>query len=129
MTRPDVVLAFLDVAGAWDPSLLFVMAGAAGTFGLFYWTSRRRGRPLFGSELRLRGRIPIDRGLVAGTAAFGVGWGLVGVCPGPAITSLASGAPSVVAFVAAMLIGIKTAEIGRGQPPRAQVATNSGSSE
>jgi uncharacterized membrane protein YedE/YeeE len=118
MTRPDVVIAFLDVTGAWNPALLFVMAGAAGTFGLFYLAAVRRGRPLVDGKLHLPGTTEIDARLITGTAVFGVGWGLVGICPGPAIASLASGASSVVLFVAAMLVGIKAADALRGLPAR-----------
>jgi uncharacterized membrane protein YedE/YeeE len=116
MTRPDVVIGFLDVTGPWNPALLLVMAGSAGTLGLFYLATVRRGRPLIDGKLHLPRATEIDFRLIAGTAVFGVGWGLVGVCPGPAITSLASGASSVSLFVAAMLAGIKVAEAMRGLP-------------
>ncbi len=110
MTDPDVVLAFLDITGAWNPALLFVMAGAAGTFGLFYFTTLRRARPILLPRFTLPTAEGIDRRLLAGTAVFGLGWGLAGVCPGPAVTSLASGSPSVLVFVVTMVAGIKLAE-------------------
>jgi uncharacterized membrane protein YedE/YeeE len=116
MTRPDVVIAFLDVTGAWSPALLLVMAGSAGTFGLFYRAAVRRGRPLVDGKLHLPRATEIDARLIAGTAVFGVGWGLVGICPGPAIASLVSGASSVGLFVAAMLVGIKVADGRHGLP-------------
>lgn len=109
MTDPRVVLAFLDVTGAWNPSLLFVMGGAAATFGLFYRVTTRRQAPLAGPSLRVPSERPLDLRLFAGTALFGVGWGLVGLCPGPALTSLASGSASTLAFVAAMIAGIALA--------------------
>ncbi len=115
MTRPDVVLGFLDVAGDWNPALALVMLGAVVTFGLLYRVSVRRGRPLLAGTLVLPRRNDLDARLFAGTAVFGLGWGLVGVCPGPAVTALASGASSVIVFVLAMAAGIKLAEAGVGQ--------------
>jgi uncharacterized membrane protein YedE/YeeE len=100
------VLAFLDVTGAWNPSLLLVMAGAASTFGAIYWLTRRRGAPLAAPSLHLPVERPLDGRLFAGTTLFGIGWGLVGLCPGPAITSLFGGNASGRAFVLAMLAGI-----------------------
>jgi uncharacterized membrane protein YedE/YeeE len=111
MTDPRIVLAFLDVAGAWNPSLLFVMAGAAGTFGAFYAITIRRRTPLVGPtvqarSLRLPSERPLDARLFLGTAIFGLGWGLVGLCPGPALTSIASGSEATLVFVVAMIAGI-----------------------
>ena len=106
MTDPRVVLAFLDVTGAWNPSLLFVMAGAATTFGLLYAIAIRRTVPLVGPSLRLPSERPLDARLFVGTALFGAGWGLGGFCPGPAVTSLGAAHGSTLAFVAAMLAGI-----------------------
>jgi uncharacterized protein len=111
MTDPRVVLAFLDVTGrGWDPSLLFVMAGAATTFGVLYGVARRRGAPLVGPSLRLPSERPLDRRLFVGTALFGIGWGLVGLCPGPSLVAAASGDRATLAFVAAMLVGIALGE-------------------
>ena len=109
MTDPRVVLAFLDVAGAWDPSLLGVMGGAAVTFGLFYWFTVRRQAPLLVPELHLPIEQPLDWRLFAGTTLFGVGWGLVGLCPGPALTALFGTGTSGWLFVTAMLAGIALA--------------------
>jgi len=109
MTDPRVVLAFLDVAGAWNPSLLFVMGGAAGTFGLFYAVTMRRRAPLVGPSLRLPSERPLDARLFLGTAIFGVGWGLAGLCPGPALTSMVTGSTATLAFVAAMIAGVALA--------------------
>ena len=109
MTDPRVVLAFLDVTGAWNPSLLFVMGGAVGTFGLFYWITTRRQAPLAAPSLRLPSERPLDARLFAGTTIFGIGWGLAGLCPGPAIVSLASGSAATLAFAVAMVAGIAVA--------------------
>jgi uncharacterized protein len=110
MTDPAVVLGFLDVRGAWNPSLLFVMGGATSTFGLLYWLATRRARPILWNRLRVPRERPLDRPLFVGTATFGIGWGLAGLCPGPAVTSLASGRLSIVAFVVAMVCGIGVAD-------------------
>ena len=118
MTDPRVVLAFLDVTGAWNPSLLLVMAGAASTFGAIYWLTRRRGAPLAAPSLHIPTERPLDARLFVGTTLFGIGWGLVGLCPGPAITALVGGNASGRLFVLAMLAGIVVAGLkvrsGRG---------------
>ena len=117
MTDPAIVLAFLDVTGAWNPSLLLVMAGAASTFGAIYAVARRRGAPLAAADLRIPDEGPLDARLFIGTTIFGIGWGLVGLCPGPAITALVGGNASGRVFVPAMLAGIALAT--RLFPPRA----------
>jgi uncharacterized protein len=113
MTDPARVIGFLDVAGAWDPALAFVMGGAVTTFGVGLLLVRRgRGsRGWFGSTLPERDRDPVDRSLVIGAAIFGVGWGLAGFCPGPAIANLAALRPEAVAFVPAMAVGMWLARI------------------
>jgi uncharacterized membrane protein YedE/YeeE len=118
MTDPRVVLAFLDVTGAWNPSLLVVMAGAASTFGLLYRLTLHRRAPLIAPNLRVPEERPLDRRLFVGTTLFGIGWGLVGLCPGPAITSLFGGNGSGRVFVAAMLAGILFAGRGASRPQR-----------
>jgi len=106
MTRPAKVLAFLDVFGSWDPSLMFVMMGAIFVhFVLSRWI-RRRQRPLLEPRFHLPAARNVDRELVIGSAVFGLGWGLGGYCPGPAIVSLGSGAMSAIVFVAAMAAGM-----------------------
>lgn len=111
MTDPAKVLAFLDLAGAWDPSLALVMGGGIamglGAFGL----AERRQRTLLGGPLRLPTASAIDRRLLVGSALFGVGWGLAGFCPGPALVSLGLGDTRVVVFVAAMLAGMAVFEV------------------
>ncbi len=106
MTRPAKVIAFLDVAGAWDPSLAFVMVGAIAVHFVGWRLVPRLGRPFGGGTFALPTRTDIDRRLVFGAVLFGAGWGLGGYCPGPALTSAASGAPSTLLFVGAMLVGI-----------------------
>ncbi|MEO5822336.1 MAG: DUF6691 family protein [Vicinamibacteraceae bacterium] len=106
MTDPAVILAFLDVTGAWNPSLLVVMAGAASTFGAIYWWTRRRGTPLGAPALRIPVERALDARLFVGTTLFGIGWGLVGLCPGPAVTALVGGNGSGRVFVLGMLAGI-----------------------
>jgi uncharacterized protein len=113
MTDPRVVLGFLDVTGDWNPSLLFVMAGAASTFGAIYRFTRQRGSPFAAPALRIPNERPLDGRLFLGTALFGIGWGLVGLCPGPAITALFGGNASGRVFVVAMLAGIAVAPRGR----------------
>ncbi len=111
MTRPSRVVGFLDVAGKWDPTLLFVMGGAVLTGLILFPLILRRPRALSGAAFALPTRRSIDGELVLGAILFGVGWGLSGYCPGPAIVSLPTGAPSVVVFVTAMLGGMALANV------------------
>ena len=106
MTRPEKVIGFLDVFGAWDLSLAFVMMGAIGVHIVVYRLIRGRSSPLFTSGWSLPSRRDIDLKLVVGAALFGVGWGIGGYCPGPGVTSLATGASGVVVFVGAMIGGM-----------------------
>jgi uncharacterized membrane protein YedE/YeeE len=105
MINPARVVGFLDVTGAWDPTLLLVMAGAlAVTVPLFPLILRRRA-PLLEAQFSLPSKSRIDTRLLLGAALFGVGWGLAGFCPGPAIAGLASASPGVLLFVVAMVAG------------------------
>ncbi len=106
MVNPAKVLAFLDIFGQWDPSLAFVMAGAVAVSALGYVIASHRGAPLFAPRLEISTRRDLDPRLIAGAALFGVGWGLAGLCPGPALTALAFGPWQVFAFVAAMITGM-----------------------
>lgn len=103
MADPAKVQAFLDVAGAWDPSLAFVMAGAIGVAVIPFQLARPK-RPVAGATSPSR---PIDRSLLLGSMIFGIGWGLGGFCPGPAIVGLAGGYLPAAAFVIAMMYGIE----------------------
>ena len=106
MGRPAKVLAFLDVAGAWDPSLAFVMASAIAVHMAFAVRAKRGGVPVLASSYALPERDALDLSLFVGAATFGIGWGLVGYCPGPAVVGAASGAFTPIAFVGAMLAGL-----------------------
>jgi hypothetical protein len=106
MTNPAKVQNFLDVLGTWDPSLAFVMGTALVTSALGYRLARRRGAPVLALAFALPDRTDLDRKLVIGAALFGVGWGLGGLCPGPALAGLLQGVPQVHVFVAAMLVGM-----------------------
>jgi uncharacterized membrane protein YedE/YeeE len=106
MTKPAKVAGFLDFTGNWDPSLMFVMGGAVMAHALLYRLIRRRPTPLFTAAFSVPTRKDIDARLIGGAALFGIGWGLSGFCPGPAVTSLASGKAPVVIFVGAMLGGM-----------------------
>jgi uncharacterized membrane protein YedE/YeeE len=109
MTRPEKVLAFLDVGGRWDPSLALVMVGAIAVHATLRRAIVRRPAPLLAPAFALPARRDIDAALLVGAAIFGVGWGLAGLCPGPALTVLASGRLAAVVFVLAMLAGMRAA--------------------
>jgi uncharacterized membrane protein YedE/YeeE len=106
MTNPAKVLAFLDIAGSWDATLVFAMAGALAVNAAAYAMSRRRARPLLADAFTLPARHDLDAPLLGGAALFGVGWGMVGLCPGPALANLARGEPGAIVFVAAMGAGM-----------------------
>jgi len=106
MINPAKVMAFLDVAGNWDPSLLFVMLGAFVVAAPGFRWALKRQAPLLDKKYSLPHRISIDKPLLIGSAIFGVGWGLSGFCPGPAVTALATGSVPVLQFVISMLLGM-----------------------
>ena len=106
MVNPARVLAFLDLAGEWDPTLAFVMGGAIVPSAVGYAAVRRMQRPLLAEEFRIPQNRVIEPQLLAGAAIFGLGWGLIGLCPGPAIAGLALGYWQAWLFVAAMLAGM-----------------------
>ena len=106
MNRPEKVLGFLDVAGLWDPSLAFVMAGAIGVAFFAFRLAAMRARAWLGDPMRLPTSTTVDRRLLAGSAIFGLGWGLAGVCPGPGIVDLGFFDPRAAVFVVAMLAGM-----------------------
>ena len=105
MVNPAKVLGFLDITGQWDPSLLLVMAGGVAVFAAGFPLIRRRPGPLFAATFELPTRRDIDAKLIVGAVLFGMGWGLAGLCPGPALTSLAFGMTKVYVFVGAMVAG------------------------
>ncbi len=106
MIHPEKVQDFLDFAGRWDPSLAFVMSGALGVTFLAFPRILRRSRPRFAEKFYLPVASKLDVKLVAGAALFGVGWGLSGFCPGPAVVGVATGARPALIFVGAMLMGM-----------------------
>jgi uncharacterized membrane protein YedE/YeeE len=114
MVNPARVLNFLDVAGTWDPTLMFVMAGGLAVTTLGYRWIFRRSSPLADDRFHLPTGRQIDLPLVGGAALFGVGWGLAGICPGPALADLMTLQPKVLLFVAAMLAGMIAARVLRG---------------
>jgi uncharacterized membrane protein YedE/YeeE len=105
MTQPGKVVHFLDVTGAWDPSLALVMVGALLVHGLVLWGTRGLARPALDAQFRAPARGRIDAPLVLGSALFGVGWGLAGYCPGPALVGAVAG-PAALTFTASMLGGM-----------------------
>ena len=106
MTDPGKVIGFLDVAGNWDPSLAFVMAGAIAVAFFAFMVAQRRTRNFLGGAMQLPQTRDIDLRLVGGSLVFGIGWGLAGFCPGTALASFAAGEEKAAIFVAAMLIGM-----------------------
>ncbi|HTW89953.1 MAG TPA: DUF6691 family protein [Candidatus Binataceae bacterium] len=106
MTRPVKVIGFLDFFGAWDATLAFVMIGAIAVYFVAYRCSVKMASPWLMPNFSLPKKSDLDTKLVVGAAIFGAGWGLGGFCPGPVLTSLASGALPVFVFVAAMVAGI-----------------------
>jgi len=110
MANPAKVLNFFDIAGVWDPSLAFVMGGAVVVTFLGYWVVLKRPGPTAGTKFHLPTKRDIDLPLVAGSASFGVGWGIAGFCPGGALPAIGTGNPSVLIFVAALIVGILVAK-------------------
>jgi uncharacterized membrane protein YedE/YeeE len=106
MVKPAKVLGFLDITGAWDPSLAFVMVGAIGVHLALARFILRRERPLLDDRFHLPATTRVDARLVAGAAVFGIGWGLGGFCPGPALVTAAGGSTAACVFVAAMALGM-----------------------
>jgi uncharacterized membrane protein YedE/YeeE len=116
MAEPSVVLGFLDLAGNWNPTLLFVMAGGVSVAFIGYRIVLGRKRPLWSKSFQLPTANAVDGPLISGAVIFGIGWGLSGYCPGPALVSLASGRPQVIVFVVAMLAGMTFVRWLRARP-------------
>ena len=106
MTDPSKIIGFLDLAGAWDPSLAFVVGGAILVGLVAFRIARRRAAAFVGGAMHIPGARQLDRPLILGSLVFGVGWGLAGYCPGPAIVAFGSGQDKAVVFVAAMIAGM-----------------------
>ncbi|MFJ9531335.1 DUF6691 family protein [Herbaspirillum sp. NPDC101396] len=106
MADPAKVLGFLDLFGAWDPSLIFVMVGAILLSAPAFFLARRRRRSMLDLPVQIPAAAAITVRLIAGSAVFGIGWGLAGFCPGPALVSAAAGYPKAIGFVAAMIAGM-----------------------
>lgn len=117
MTNPDKVLDFLDVAGDWDPSLVFVLGGAVVVFAIAFRFILRRSRPLFGQRFELPSARDIDGPLVVGAILFGIGWGISGYCPGPAVASLAAPNWETWVFLPAVLVGALLHRLTTFSPP------------
>jgi len=111
MTKPSKVVGFLDLFGAWDASLALVMVGAVSVHFVLLRVITRRATPLFEDRFHLPTRKDLDPGLVLGAALFGIGWGLGGYCPGPALVSAASGAWPALVFVLSMAVGMKAQQL------------------
>ena len=122
MTDPGKVLGFLDLAGAWDPSLALVMGGAIAVGFFAFAGAKRRTTNFFGGVLHLPTSKDIDARLVIGGLLFGAGWGLAGFCPGPGIVSMAAGQPKALIFVLAMLFGMGMFEVYDRMTRRTRIA-------
>lgn len=122
MVNPAKVLGFLDVAGEWDPSLILVMGGALAVTTLAFPRILRQGQPVFDRAFIVAAKSQIDAHLIGGSTIFGIGWGLVGLCPGPAVAALAFGRIEPVVFLASMMVGMWLCRI---LPRRTDTATAS----
>lgn len=127
MANPAKVLAFLDLAGQWDPSLAFVMAGAIGVGTVAFFFAGRRARSWLGMAMQMPSARHIDRRLVLGSVLFGAGWGLAGICPGPALVLVGAGVAKGVLFVLAMLAGMALFEFLERRSRRAPTSASAGS--
>jgi uncharacterized membrane protein YedE/YeeE len=106
MTDPGKIIGFLDIFGNWDPSLAFVMMGAIAVGFVAFAIAKKRTTTILGGALRLPTASHIDKRLIIGSTLFGIGWGLAGFCPGPALVSMASGQIQALWFVSAMVVGM-----------------------
>jgi uncharacterized membrane protein YedE/YeeE len=106
MSNPSKVLAFLDITGLWDPSLMFVMGGAIGVGVVAFAFAKKRTMAILGDVMYLPSKHDIDSKVMLGGVIFGIGWGIAGICPGPALVLLGAGSKQGIIFVIAMLIGI-----------------------
>ena len=111
MANPAKVIGFLDLTGAWDPSLALVMAGAIGVSFFAFLFAKKRTLSLIGADMKLPAGRTIDRRLLIGSTLFGIGWGVAGFCPGPGLVALGLGEVKALIFVAAMLVGMALFEL------------------
>ena len=111
MTNPSKVINFLDITGKWDPSLMFVMIGAIAICAPVFYILRNNKKPLFALRFEIKKIKKIDKQLIFGSTLFGLGWGTVGFCPGPAISSLALLNPLSILFVISMVVGFYSSRI------------------
>ena len=116
MANPAKVIGFLDLTGRWDPSLAFVMAGAIAVGAIAFALARTRSASLLDAPMRLPTDKRIDRRLLAGALVFGVGWGIAGFCPGPALVAIGMGSAKAAVFVVAMLAGMGIFQIAEKRP-------------
>lgn len=123
MTNPAKVIGFLDVAGLWDPSLAFVMVGGILIVSMGFWVAQKRTQSFLGLQLRFPTGKKIDRPLIAGGVIFGIGWGIAGICPGPALVLVGGGVLKGVVFVIAMVLGMAFFEIFNRQGSKPSSAT------
>jgi uncharacterized membrane protein YedE/YeeE len=123
MTNPAKVQNFLDLFGTWDPSLAFVMGGGLAVNAVGYWLIvKRRSGPLLAGSFNLPTRKDLDRDLIVGAGLFGIGWGLVGFCPGPVLTATTIVPAAALPFLAAMLVGMLLRDVGMGALARPKPA-------
>ena len=116
MVDPNKVLSFLDIGGNWDPSLVFVMAAAFTVFSLAYWgLIKNRTVSLTGGPISIGSITIVNKQLIIGAAIFGLGWGMTGICPGPAVANISGGEPKILVFVVVMIIGMKVSEWFKGK--------------
>jgi uncharacterized protein len=123
MANPAKVLGFLDLTGRWDPSLAFVMAGAISVGLVSFAIAKRRTRSFLGAEMKLPKARDIDSRLVGGGLLFGIGWGVAGFCPGPALVALGMGETKAIVFVGAMLAGMVIFELLERRKPARQATS------
>jgi uncharacterized protein len=107
MTNPIKVIGFLDIAGEWDPSLMLVMVGAIGVSFFAFTHAKKRTHSYINEPIQLPKSTHIDKPLIIGAVLFGIGWGLLGICPGPALAMLTAGGYPIIIFILAMLVGMK----------------------
>ena len=122
MANPAKVLGFLDLAGRWDPSLAFVMAGAIAVGVMAFVVARRRTVSFLRQEMRVPADRHVDRRLVGGSILFGIGWGIAGFCPGPGLVALGMGELKAAVFVLAMLAGMSAFELLERRSAKLQAA-------